>query len=172
MKLSQLRYFLAVFDEGAISRAAVRCNVAQPSIAEAMNNLEASLNVQLFDRSRRGLRPTAAARALYPRARRLIEDANAITVSLGNRAPKILNVFIHPTIANRCIIQLIADLQAGTVIDVRLTDETLADLVVGPDDDFGESHSLWSEQYRLAIPRNHPLATRDQIRLDDLTGPH
>lgn len=170
MKLSQLRYFLAVFDEGAIARAAVRCNVAQPSIAEAINNLEASLNVQLFSRSRRGLQPTGAARDLYPRARRLIDDANAIALALGKRSPRPLNVFIHPTIANRRFVQVIADLRADAEIDVRLTDETLADIVVGPDDDLGESHSLWSEEYRLAIPRNHTLATRDQIRLDDLKG--
>lgn len=175
MKLSQLRYFLSVMDEGSIARAAARCHVAQPSVAEAINSLEIRLGVTLFERSRRGLRPTAVARELEPKVRRLIDDADMIAISTREATHEEYNLYVHPTINNRRLTQLLVELHSIGRGTLRLTDEADADLVVGPADYLGNSsgagaRELWQEDYRLAVPRNHHLATRDQIRLSDLKG--
>jgi len=79
----RLRYFLAVVDEGSVTRAAERLRVAQPSLSQALRAFESELGVQLFHRVGRGLRLSTAGDALVGPARqilRAIEEArHAIT---------------------------------------------------------------------------------------------
>ncbi|MGO9900038.1 MAG: LysR family transcriptional regulator [Solirubrobacteraceae bacterium] len=79
----RLRYFLAVVDEGSVTRAAQRLGVAQPSLSQTLRALESELDVQLFHRVGRGLRLSTAGEALIGPARqilRAIDDArNAIS---------------------------------------------------------------------------------------------
>ncbi len=56
----RLRYFLAVVDEGGVTRAARRLRVAQPSLSQSLRALESVLDVQLFHRVGRGVRPAGA----------------------------------------------------------------------------------------------------------------
>jgi LysR family hydrogen peroxide-inducible transcriptional activator len=50
MDVTQIRYFLALCDEGNFTRAAKRCGVAQPSLTNAIRALERSLGGALFVR--------------------------------------------------------------------------------------------------------------------------
>ncbi len=61
MEISQLRGFLAILDEGAIGRAAHKLDIAQPALSQSISRMEKSLGTVLFERSRRGAKPTAAA---------------------------------------------------------------------------------------------------------------
>lgn len=56
--MHQVRYFLALCDEGNFTRAAGRCGVAQPSLTRAIKNLEVELGGSLFDRGRATTRLT------------------------------------------------------------------------------------------------------------------
>lgn len=70
----RLRYFLAVVDEGGVTRAADHLRVAQPSLSQALQAFERELGVELFHRVGRGLRLTAAGEALVGPARRALRD--------------------------------------------------------------------------------------------------
>ena len=50
METHQLRYFIAVAEEGSFSRAAARERVAQPSLSQQIQKLEAEMDQRLFDR--------------------------------------------------------------------------------------------------------------------------
>jgi len=50
MEIHQLRYFIAVAEEGSFSRAAARERVAQPSLSQQIQKLEAEMDQRLFDR--------------------------------------------------------------------------------------------------------------------------
>jgi DNA-binding transcriptional LysR family regulator len=51
MNLRQVRYFIAICEEGSFTRAAKKCGVRQPSLTGAMQRLERELGGQLFVRS-------------------------------------------------------------------------------------------------------------------------
>jgi DNA-binding transcriptional LysR family regulator len=69
LDLRQLRYLVAVVEEGQITRAAQRLHLAQPALSQAIAKLESQLGVQLLERRPRGIEPTAAGAAFYAKAR-------------------------------------------------------------------------------------------------------
>jgi DNA-binding transcriptional LysR family regulator len=79
----RLRYFLAVAEEGGVTRAAKRLRIAQPSLSQALRAFESELGVVLFHRVGRGVRLSSAGEQLVGPARqvlRAMDDArNAIS---------------------------------------------------------------------------------------------
>ena len=69
MELHQLRYVVAVAEEGSFTAAARRELVAQPAVSAAVRSLERELGVQLFRRGRSGAQPTEAGVAVLAHAR-------------------------------------------------------------------------------------------------------
>ena len=72
MDLRQLRYFLAVAEEGQVTGAAKRLNMEQPPLSRQMKLLEQELGVALFDRSGKRLTLTHAGELLRRRAEQLL----------------------------------------------------------------------------------------------------
>ena len=70
----RLRYFLAVVEDGSVTRAATRLRVAQPSLSQAIRALETELDVELFHRVGRGLRLSTAGKALVGPSRQILRD--------------------------------------------------------------------------------------------------
>lgn len=75
MDLRQMAYVVAVAERGTFTRAAESLGVAQPSLSQAVRALEAELGVELFHRTTRSVRLTAAGEALLGPARQALRDA-------------------------------------------------------------------------------------------------
>lgn len=71
MNYNHLMIFLAVAEEGSVSRGADRLCISQPAVSKQIGVLEASLRARLFDRLPKGVRLTEAGRLLLGYARRL-----------------------------------------------------------------------------------------------------
>ena len=78
MDVRQLRYVLAVVDEGTFTAAARRCFVAQPSLSEAVRNLERELGTPLFVRVGRRVALTSAGEAFVVAARPAVRSFDAV----------------------------------------------------------------------------------------------
>lgn len=74
MERRQLEYFLAVVDHGGMTPAAAALHVAQPSLSQAIRQLERDLGAPLFHRLPRGVRLTSAGEALLAPARQVVRD--------------------------------------------------------------------------------------------------
>jgi LysR family nitrogen assimilation transcriptional regulator len=72
MDIRQLKYFVAIAEEGSLSAAAQRVNVAQPSLSQHVIALEGELRVKLLERSPRGVTLTGSGQVLLGRAREII----------------------------------------------------------------------------------------------------
>jgi LysR family hydrogen peroxide-inducible transcriptional activator len=73
--LRQLQYAVAVADTLSFRKAAARCYVSQPSLSAQLAQLEAVLDVQLFERDRRRVLVTAAGGEVLARARLVLREA-------------------------------------------------------------------------------------------------
>jgi LysR family transcriptional regulator, carnitine catabolism transcriptional activator len=82
----RLRYFLAVVEDGGVTRAANRLHVAQPSLSQALRTLERELGAELFHRVGRGVRLTAAGEALVGPARQTLRMMDTARAAVGEVA--------------------------------------------------------------------------------------
>lgn len=78
MELRHLRYFVAVVEEQSFTKAAEKLFIAQPPLSRQIQNLEAELGVQLFERGSRPLLTTEAGQFFYQHALKLLSNAEEI----------------------------------------------------------------------------------------------
>ncbi len=83
MDLRKLRLFLAVVDHGGFTRAAEAELVSQPSVSQAVRELEAELGTELFHRVGRRVVLTSAGEALVPAARQALRDVDTARAAVA-----------------------------------------------------------------------------------------
>jgi DNA-binding transcriptional LysR family regulator len=189
LELKQLRYFLAIAEEEHFGRAAQRLHVAQPALTRHMHKLEQELQVRLFDRLPRGIRVSAAGRALQEDARRVLADIDQVArhVQLVGRGkmgvlrlgyievagwrgvvPDSIREFTASAPEVRVEPAAMASLDQLSAIRERKLDAGF--LYNAPKDDDILVQPLERHEVCLAVPRGSHLATRKRIRLVDLAG--
>ena len=72
MEIKDMRAFYAIVEEGNISHAAQRLDIAQPALSRQMKRLETSLGVQRFERGSRRIRLTDAGKVMYARVEHIL----------------------------------------------------------------------------------------------------
>jgi DNA-binding transcriptional LysR family regulator len=82
MDLKHLRYFVAVAEEGHVTRAAARLGIQQPPLSQQIRALEKNLGTLLFRRHPKGVSLTGSGEMLLVDARRLLADAQAVTTRM------------------------------------------------------------------------------------------
>ncbi len=143
MDLRQLRYFAAVLEEGSFTRAARRENVSQPSLSVQVAELEAALNVRLFERHARGVAPTSAGKRLHARAvailRMVDETVQEIAVPTGTISGAV-RVGLPQLLSRSVLTPLLTGFTAAfPAVDVQLVESysgTLTAMVMGQELDF------------------------------------
>ena len=190
MEMHQVRYFLAVCDELNFTRAAEKCNVAQPSLTRAIKLLEEELGGPLFHRERANTHLSELGRMIKPHLEQVYEQAQRAkreALDFSKLKHTVLKLGIMCTIAPDQIVELIAAVGAHhRGIELELSDanawELQERLVTGdleiaiyclpgkePDERL-HVLPLFREQIVAAIHPGHRLAGQNAIRVQDLNG--
>jgi DNA-binding transcriptional LysR family regulator len=183
LDLRLVRYFTAVADHRHFGRAAAALLVAQPSLSRQIRRLEQQLGARLLDRTPQGTRLTEAGQAFLPRARALLRSAEQAAASaraaarpsritIGHTASLIITPAVrelrhqHPD-ADVHTLHLAWNEPREALLDHRV-DAVVARLPI----ETGQLHVtiLYDEPRVLLVPRDHRLAGKESVTLDDIAG--
>ena len=184
MDIDQLRYFVKIADCGSFTRAAEILHISQSALSRSVQKLEATLGQPVFERQSRQLKLTPAGVTLQARAMQiieLIEDTRAQITDDGQSGR--IRVGAIPTIAPYFLPALLQEFSAefpDAVVSVveDTTDHLLKACAQGEIDvgimalpieaKYLEIEELFSEELLLVVPRDHELASKAEVHLDDL----
>lgn len=178
MNLRDLEYLVAVADHRHFGRAAEACFVSQPTLSTQIKKLEAELGVELVERNPRQILLTDAGEQIVARARAILDEAKNIEgIARAARDPEsgTLRLGLFPTLGPYLLPHVVPKLHARfprlelllveektEAIVARLRDGRLdAGVLARPiHEDFVEE-PLFTEDFVLAVPCDHPLASHD-----------
>ena len=81
--MKQLKALVTVVETGSVTRAGELLHLVQPAVTRQIRSLERELGVALFERTRHGMRPTAAGLSLAERARRALTELDRARAELA-----------------------------------------------------------------------------------------
>ena len=188
LNLRDLRYVLAVAKHGHIGRAAESCGVSQPTLSVQLRRLEDMLGVALFERTGRGVRPTAICEDLLGHVRTAVAEGDALLAAARALRDPMAGRFrlgIIPTLAPYLLPLILEPLRAAlpavtiepwedqtAALLPRLREHALDAILLATEPDGTDlaSRPLFDEAFSAALPPGHALATRDAVDEADL-GP-
>ena len=188
MEFHQLRYVCAIADTGSFSRAAERCQVAQPSLSQQVLKLEEDLGTKLFDRLGRSVRLTEAGHAFLPHARSILSQMEMARSNVADKCADVrgsVAVGVIPTIAPYLMpryttvfakkyaeakLRIVEQTTPVLVESLRDLSIDLAILALPLRHKDLELFPLRTEPLFAVLPKNHPLAAAESLALKDLRG--
>ena len=184
MELRQLRYFVAVAEEGHFGRAAQRLRMSQPPLSMQIKGLEAELGVELLNRSTRRVALTDAGRAFLEKTRAIlgaVEEARDAARGAGHGTQGKLHVgFISsaPLSLLPPSIRLfrerfggvelaLKELSSAQQVDALYEDEIKVGLVRLPMRAPGiRFDPVFEERLVVAVPTGHALEKLERVPLE------
>ncbi|MBV1688865.1 LysR family transcriptional regulator [Novosphingobium sp. G106] len=186
MELRHLRYFVAAAEEGNISKAADRLNVAQSALSRRIQALEEELGFALFVRDRKRIRITPAGSYFFTECRRILNELAAMKRHAGEIAAehsRKMIIALNPAAAlSGQIMNVLTNFQAGfpDVDTELLTMPSLAQIAAIREGEVDagfihmpqevsdlQSVEVISGRLMIAINLTHDLASKPELRLAD-----
>lgn len=187
MNIAAFEAFLKVMETGSISTAAEKLFLTQPAITKRIHSLEGFLNVKLFEPVGRGIQPTQAAHQVLPRVKQWLNELEDIQHDLSHAQNLVQGRLKLGTSHHIGLHHLPQYLKAFTQefkdvqLDIQFVDSEQAhQQVLAGEIELGfitlppESHprlkylQLWSDPLKFVVAPFHPLASRKNLKLEDL----
>lgn len=184
MDISQIRYFLAIVETGGFTKAADSLLISQPSLSIGIKRLERELGVVLFERGGRRAILTPAGQYFLGTAMEILETYQSTienlrefhpqsTLRLGVlRTLRIDEFSAMITAFREKYPDTVIELRDGTVRDLHTwlekgeVDVILTELASFENTD--TSLAFFEQDYLLAVSCQHPFASREKVKLEDL----
>lgn len=186
MELRQLKYFVKTAQTLNFSEAARALFVTQSTLSQQIRCLEQELGVDLFSRSSHSVVLTESGEHLLPIAVRTLQDAEQCFIQISDLKQMLsgtLNIGITYTFApilTESVKEFTSqypgvklNITCGTMSEVlEMLKDRRVDFVLcfkpNITDEEIDSHILFDNQLSVIVSRNHPLATRESLSMDDI----
>ncbi len=186
MELRQLKYFVKTAQTLNFSEAARALFVTQSTLSQQIRCLEQELGVNLFSRSSHSVVLTESGEHLLPIAVRTLQDAEQCFIQISDLKQMLsgtLNIGITYTFApilTESVKEFTSqypgvklNITCGTMSEVlEMLKDRRVDFVLcfkpNITDEEIDSHILFDNQLSVIVSRNHPLATRESLSMDDI----
>jgi DNA-binding transcriptional LysR family regulator len=186
MELRHLRYFVAVAEELHFGHAAQKLGIAQPPLSQQIRQLEMEIGVQLLQRTKRRVQMTEAGSAFLEGAREALRKVDhAIEIAQRAGRGEVGKIAIgFPGAATYSLLPsiLIAFRRRYPDVEVKLQELKTSELIAALhgrqiqvgfvrmplQDELLAVEPLLCEELVVALPEQHPLASRDRINFCDL----
>ncbi len=188
--IRQLQYFVAVAEQGTVSRAAQNLSISQSSVTEAIKELEGDLGVELFERHPRGLSITHKGHQFLRHATKILADVSDARRTFSGDPETVtgrLQLGVTSLVAGYVLSDLLARYRrAWPGVEVSAIEDNgdyLEHLLVGGELDVAvmvisnlrdrmalQAEILEVSPYRLWLPLGHPLVGADIITLADIAA--
>ena len=188
LTLTQMLYFREVCERHGVTAAAEAAHVSQPTVSNAIRELEREFRVSLFTRYNKQLLPTEEGAYFYSRACGILDAAAELEGAMrdfGGHARR-LRIGVPPMVGTFLFPDMLAGFRAfrpdaqveiqeyGSVRTLELLEDGTLDLaVVAVDDASAErffSLPLLESQMVFCVCKGHPLAERDRVSLPELAA--
>jgi DNA-binding transcriptional LysR family regulator len=186
--IRQLQFFVAVAEQGTVSRAAQSLSISQSSVTEAIKELEGDLGVELFERHPRGLNITHKGHQFLRHATKILADVSDARLTFSREAETRggrLQLGVTSLVAGYVLSDLLARYRrAFPGVDVSAIEDNgdyLEHLLVGGELDVAvmvisnlrdrmalQAEILEVSPYRLWLPLGHHLGAADIIGVSDI----
>jgi DNA-binding transcriptional LysR family regulator len=182
----QLRYFVAVAEEGQMTRAASKLHIAQPALSQAIAHLEEHVGFKLFERHARGVSLTPAAEIFLEKARlavaaeEMVAQAADALVRAAHVAIKFGYLGLPPAMTNPDLIEAFTEAHPDVELDLQelpfpsLPTETwLAEVDVAIASRPTSGQHVWTLPLSavprvILAPTTHPLAGHSELAVADV----
>lgn len=188
MKLTELRYIVALAQEGTFSRAAKVCSVSQPSLSVAIAHLEDEFGVPLFERAKGRVTPTPVGEQVVAQARKALAEVDQVKTIARRGTDQLDGEFrlgvIH-TVGPYLLPQLVPELtRLAPAMPLFIEENTTANLsgllaeghidaavIAMPFEMPGVlCRPLYEEKFDVVVPQGHPWTQRASMSTEELTG--
>lgn len=189
MEMQQVRYFVALARTLNFTRAAEQCNVTQPALTRAIQQLEHELGGPLFNRERSKTHLSELGRMMLPYLETVAETAQAAKEAAVS-ASKLENVkltigamcTIGPRLVSDLLIRFqgnhpdvevsVADGEAAMMIGLLQSGDLEISIIGVPEELPDSLHQLpvFEEKFVIVLPPNHRLVAQQVVRVADLDG--
>ncbi len=185
--LRQLQFFVAVAEQGSVSRAAQKLSISQSSVTEAIKELEGDLGVELFERHPRGLNITHKGNQFLRHATKILADVSDARRSFAGEAAVggRLQLGVTSLVAGYVLSDILARYRrAFPGVEVTATEDNgdyLEHLLIGGELDVAvmvisnlrdrmalQAEIIEVSPYRLWLPLGHHLTGVDIISVHDI----
>lgn len=85
MEIRQIKYFIQIYKDKSFSKAAENLHISQQGLSRIIKNLEAELEISLFDRSSKGVKPTEFGNLLLERSQKIVNEFDLMVDSLYDK---------------------------------------------------------------------------------------
>jgi LysR family hydrogen peroxide-inducible transcriptional activator len=188
MNIRDLKYLISLSKHQNFAKSALESNVSQPALSMQIKKLEDELGIKIFERDKQNFLITKTGEKIIEKAKQIIllsEEIKKIAKNAHDPFANEIHIGAFPTLASYFFPKIINKInrkfkdlkiflveEKSEILIKKLQDGEIdiAFLAMPSKAEFANHEKIFSENFLLATPLDHPLAKKKKIHYKDMIG--